>query len=373
MTHGDSFSDYADQGLPTQWLRYKNVPGTADHLNPMDKRLAEFPSMPDGYATMPTVSFVVGNGDESSHDGSIAESDAWVKSTFGSYIDWARTHNSLFVLTYDEDDFTPTNRVPTIMVGPMAKAGQYNEHVNHYSVLRTLLDMYGLPHINHTADTGINTISDAFDLSRTEHLSGRAGRCAADRPTGATGKNAPTMRHCEEAADQQWLRHADGTIRVDDQCMASTDGGTAVAIAACDGTPEQVWQPGSDGSLLNTASGRCLDDPGTKMSDGAAPDLEECDGTVGQKWHVPGFVPPHLLTIGGSVVKPGSTTTVTTTYTNDTSPTALEHASVDLTVPTGWSAQATSPTTLGAIAPGKSATTTWTVTAPADAAPATTR
>ncbi|MFI1092616.1 alkaline phosphatase family protein [Streptomyces sp. NPDC020917] len=370
VTHGYSFSDYADQARPTQWFRFKTTPGTAQNLNPMDKRLAQFPSTPDGFASMPTVSFVVGNGHESSHDGSIAESDAWVKSKFDSYINWAKTHNSLFILTYDEDDGGPTNQIPTIMVGPMAKAGSYDEYVNHYSVLRTVLDMYGLPHINHTADAGINTVSDAFDLSRTEHLSGRAGRCAADQPTGEEGHDALSLRHCESAANQQWIRHADGTIRVKDQCMTATGGGTAITLAACDGTAPQVWQPQNDGSLMNTASGLCLDDPGASINNGAALDLKDCDGTLGQKWHVPSFVPPHQLTLGGSVVvNPGSAATVTTTYTNSTSPTPLKDASIGLTVPNGWSAKATTPTDFTAIAPGKSATTTWTVTAPADAAP----
>jgi hypothetical protein len=69
-THGYSFADYADQGLPTQWLRYTTTPGTADAPNPMDKRLADFPSTPEGFASLPTVSLVVGNGDQSMHDGS---------------------------------------------------------------------------------------------------------------------------------------------------------------------------------------------------------------------------------------------------------------------------------------------------------------
>jgi Phosphoesterase family len=131
VTHGLTFADYADQGLPTQWLRYTTTPGTADQLNPMDKRLADFPFTTAGYAALPTVSFVVGNGNQSMHDGTIAQGDAWVKSTLGGYVDWARTHNSLLILTWDEDDFTPVDHVATILYGPMARAGSYGQKVNH--------------------------------------------------------------------------------------------------------------------------------------------------------------------------------------------------------------------------------------------------
>jgi acid phosphatase len=56
----------------------------------VDKRLADFPSTPEGFAPLPTVSLVVGNGDQSMHDRTIAQGDAWVKSKFGAYIDWPR-------------------------------------------------------------------------------------------------------------------------------------------------------------------------------------------------------------------------------------------------------------------------------------------
>ena len=371
VTHGLSYDEYAgtDYGVPNDFLRYTTTPGTAANPNPMDKSERDFPTTPDGYAQLPTVSFAFGSNAESMHDGTIAQGDAWLKSKFGGYIDWAKTHNSLFVLTWDEDDFGPLNQIPTLMVGPMAKAGNYGEFINHYSVLRTVLDMYGLPHINHTADAGINTITDAFDLSKTEHLSGQDGRCAADRPTGGAGTNALTMRHCENADGQQWLRHGDGTLRVDGRCMTSTDG-SAVTLAACDGTPAQVWQPKDDLSLVNPASGRCLDDPGTKIDKGAEPTLKDCDGTAGQKWDVPDYAAPKQLTLGGAaVVKPGSTATVTTTYTPTSSPTTVRGASVHLTVPSGWKAKATSRRTFNSLAPGQSATTTWSVTAPAGATP----
>ncbi|MFB7222801.1 alkaline phosphatase family protein [Streptomyces sp. NPDC056227] len=369
VTHGYSFADYANQGLPTQWLRYKNIPGVPGNLNPMDKRQQEFPTTQDGFAKLPTVSFYVGNGQQSMHDGSIAQGDAFVKNTFGSYIQWAKTHNSLFVLTWDEDDFTPANHIPTIMVGPMAKAGEYSEKVNHYNVLRTLLDMYGLDHINHTADADVSTITDVWDTSKTARLQGMAGRCLENHQTDPADGGTLGLWHCEEAANQQWVRHADGTIRHSDKCLAATaDGKTE--LADCDGTPAQTWQPGTDGSLLNPATGRCLTVPGPDIANGTAAELQDCDGKLHQKWIVPSYNTHHSLKVDApSFVKPGSTATVTTTYTNNSSPGALPDASVKLAVPSGWTAEATSSTTFTSVKPGQSVKTTWTVTAPADAKP----
>ncbi|MFE7213967.1 alkaline phosphatase family protein [Streptomyces sp. NPDC057611] len=370
VTHGYSFANYANQGLPTQWLRYKNIPGVPGNLNPMDKRQEEFPTTPDGFDKLPTVSFYVGNGMQSMHDGTIAQGDAFVKNTFDSYIQWAKTHNSLFVLTWDEDDFTPANHIPTIMVGPMARAGEYDQKINHYNVLRTLLDMYGLDHINHTADADVSTITDVWDTSKTARLRGMAGRCLENHQTDPAKGGALGLWPCEEAANQQWVRHADGTIRHSDKCLTATANGKT-GLADCDGTPAQTWQPKADGSLLNPASGRCLTVPGSDIANGTPAELRDCDGKLHQRWEVPGFMGVHhSLTVDTpSVFKPGSAVTVTTTYTNDSSPVALSDASANLTVPSGWTAEATSPTTFTTVKPDQSVKTTWAVTAPADAKP----
>ncbi|MFD4764238.1 alkaline phosphatase family protein [Streptomyces sp. NPDC058439] len=368
VTHGYSFANHANQAKPTQWFRFKTTPGTAANLNPMDKRLEQFPTTPEGFGKLPTISFVVGNGDQSMHDGTLAQGDAWVKKTFDSYIQWARTHNSVFVLTWDEDDFTPSNHIPTIMVGPMVRSGEYSERITHYNVLRTLLDMYGLDHINHTADPDVSTITDAFDLSQTQRLQGMAGRCLENHRTDPAKPGELGLWHCEEADNQQWVRHGDGTLRNADKCLTAT-ADQKTGLADCDGTPAQTWQPKTNGSLFNPASGRCLTVPGPNIANGTPAELRDCDGTTSQKWIVPGYNAEHSLTVDKpSTAKAGSTATVTTTYTNDVSPMALSKASVNLTVPSGWTAEATSPATAIKVEPGQSVKTTWAVTVPADAA-----
>src|SRR5439155_25974362 len=54
------------------------------------------------------------------------------------------THRSLFILTWDEGMNGTDNRIVTLMVGEMVRPGRYAERIDHYTVLRTLLEMYGL-------------------------------------------------------------------------------------------------------------------------------------------------------------------------------------------------------------------------------------
>jgi hypothetical protein len=86
------------------------------------------------------------------HDGSFEAADQWLKTHIEPYVDWALKHNSLLILTWDEDDFSEGNHIVTILVGPMVKVGTSPQRIDHYSVLRTLLDFYGLPSLGASRD-----------------------------------------------------------------------------------------------------------------------------------------------------------------------------------------------------------------------------
>jgi hypothetical protein len=121
---------------------------------------APFAGFPSDYDTLPTISVVVPDMDYDMHDGSVASGDAWLKTNLDAYIQWAMTHNSLFILTFDEDDVTTTNQIATFFFGPMVQQGQYSEHITHHNLLRTLEDMYGLDHAG--AAAGATPINDVW-------------------------------------------------------------------------------------------------------------------------------------------------------------------------------------------------------------------
>lgn len=109
--------------------------------------MSEFPSE---FSKLPTVAFVIPNMDNDMHNngGDTAmtrRADVWLRTKLAKYVDWAKTHNSMLILTFDEDNFTPQNEIPTIFVGPMIKPGKYNDSINHYNVLRSIEHMYQLP------------------------------------------------------------------------------------------------------------------------------------------------------------------------------------------------------------------------------------
>ncbi len=120
------------------WASFTNIPGSRSIP------FSAFPA-PANYASLPTVSMVIPNLDNDMHDGSIAQGDQWLYQNLSQYASWARTNNSLLILTWDEDDNTSRNQIPTVLYGANVRPGNYDEPISHYNVLSTIEQMYGLP------------------------------------------------------------------------------------------------------------------------------------------------------------------------------------------------------------------------------------
>src|SRR5207249_8940059 len=108
------------------WVNFSNLPASVN---------LPFSSFPSDFSRLPDLCFVVPNQDNDMHDGTIAQADTWLQSNFDSYVQWAKTHNSLFLLTFDEDDGSQHNQIATMFVGAMVRPGQYSERIGHYNVL----------------------------------------------------------------------------------------------------------------------------------------------------------------------------------------------------------------------------------------------
>ncbi|MER7516436.1 endo-alpha-N-acetylgalactosaminidase family protein [Streptomyces sp. NPDC126499] len=74
-----------------------------------------------------------------------------------------------------------------------------------------------------------------------------------------------------------------------------------------------------------------------------------------------------LLVTAPETLEPGRANTVTATFGNDEAA-AVSGAEATLTLPEGWTAEPAGPVTLASVAPGQTATATWRVTPPVDAA-----
>jgi phosphatidylinositol-3-phosphatase len=119
-----------------------------------------FTAFPTDFTALPTVSFVIPDLCNDMHDCSVLTGDTWLRNNVKPYADWAKTHNSLLIVDFDEDDFTVANRIPTVFYGQHVKTGNYAERITHYSVLRTVEDMFNLAHIGNAATAG--TIADCW-------------------------------------------------------------------------------------------------------------------------------------------------------------------------------------------------------------------
>ncbi|MFI5676605.1 alkaline phosphatase family protein [Streptomyces cellulosae] len=129
-----SSGNYAQKHNP--WFGFSNVPTSTA------KTFAQFPT---DYTTLPKVSFVVPNLCSDMHDCSVSTGDTWIKNNLGAYATWAKTHNSVLAVTFDEDNKLSGNRIPTVLYGQHVAAGSSSATTyNHYNVLRTVEDLAGL-------------------------------------------------------------------------------------------------------------------------------------------------------------------------------------------------------------------------------------
>ena len=121
------------------WFGFSNVPDVA--------RAKTFAQFPTDYTTLPNVSFVTPNLCSDMHDCSVSTGDTWLKNNLGAYATWAKTHNSLLVVTFDEDNQPGRQPHPDGPVRPAGDGGvRSSTTYNHYNMLRTLEDSQGLTH-----------------------------------------------------------------------------------------------------------------------------------------------------------------------------------------------------------------------------------
>lgn len=190
--------NYVRKHVP--WISFANIPNGSTFETSSNVRFLDFPTDPSQYDKLPTVSFVIPNVKHDMHDGrppkSVKDGDQWLKINIDRYYQWAKDHNSLLIITFDENESgrakglsnpkaNPTfcgktwrhcigiqNRIPTIFAGAHIKHGKYKlcKGVTHVNLLRTLEKMYHLDKSGaqqiHALKAGISDdyiISDIFE------------------------------------------------------------------------------------------------------------------------------------------------------------------------------------------------------------------
>jgi hypothetical protein len=118
------------------WVNFATLPASSNQ---------PFSAFPRDYRNLPTVAFVSPNMCHGMHDCSIRTGDRWMKKHFSKYARWAPRHDSLLIVTFDENAGGKVKPIFTIIVGANVRPGAYGERLDHYKLLRTIEEAYGLP------------------------------------------------------------------------------------------------------------------------------------------------------------------------------------------------------------------------------------
>lgn len=119
--------------------------------------------------TLPNFSWITPNQCNNSHDCSSTVADKFLGDQVNKIITSpAFDQNSLLIITYDEGSSSATccgvssggGRIVTILISPLAKPGfQDATPYNHYSVLKTIEESWGMPHLLHAGDSKTSLIT----------------------------------------------------------------------------------------------------------------------------------------------------------------------------------------------------------------------
>jgi hypothetical protein len=185
---GDSGS-YVQKHDP--FIYYNNIRTNASrcqsHVVPYSQLASDLGSA----SSTPNYAFITPNSCNDMHDCSVATGDAWLQGQVPSILSSPAftTQHSLLAIVWDEDDFSGTNQVPTILIGngitPNLLSGA---SYNHYSLLRTIEASLGLNTLTGN-DAGATAMSDLFGLAGWSSLGGFATSAALASSSGPSSSD----------------------------------------------------------------------------------------------------------------------------------------------------------------------------------------
>ncbi len=124
----------------------------------------------------------------------------------------------------------------------------------------------------------------------TGPITGYEGLCLDDRSASTADFNPIQVYTCNGTNAQSWTVESNGSLEVLGGCLdvagAGTANGTLVDYYPCNGTGAQSWVHESNGELVNTNSGKCLDDTGFGGS-GTQVQIWACADSSNQQWNIP--------------------------------------------------------------------------------------
>jgi peptidoglycan/xylan/chitin deacetylase (PgdA/CDA1 family) len=219
--------------------------GPGRSLADVNRTFAAFPS---DFATLPTVSFVIPNVFHNTHGSNEApytdassdydrlriNADAWLHANLDPYLQWARTHNSLLIVTGDEEDegHNPAGGITTIVNGDprLFVPGANASPIDHFNVLRTITDMYGL------APLGESAAVAPLDTNASGQLSPPTSGTSHAATTTTLASSAPSSGYGQAVTFTSRVSPSGGASGIPTGSVTFKDGGTTLGTAPLDGT-----------------------------------------------------------------------------------------------------------------------------------------
>jgi acid phosphatase len=132
---------YAQKHSP--WAAFSTVPAAANQ---------PWTAWPADFGQLPDLAMVTPNLCNDMHDCGVAAGDRWLKDNLAGYANWALTHNSWLIVTWDEaSGSAPDNSIATMIVGAGIRPGPVSDRIDHYSLLRTISDAFGVRPLGRSA------------------------------------------------------------------------------------------------------------------------------------------------------------------------------------------------------------------------------
>src|SRR5712692_2988456 len=141
---GGSTRTYAQKHNPFAYFdSVRNDPSRCQAVVPYSEMAIDLAA-----GQLPSFIWITPNMCHDMHDCGVAAGDRWLAENIPPLLNAPAFSQrpSLLAIVWDEDDGSAANRVPLILAGPRMKRG-FVSHLpaNHYSLLRTIEAMWGLP------------------------------------------------------------------------------------------------------------------------------------------------------------------------------------------------------------------------------------
>jgi phospholipase C len=146
---------YAKKHNPFMYFdAIRGTPGRCANVVPYEQLATDLEA-----GRLPNFAFVTPDLDHDMHDGTVSTADAWLEALHGrlrSSSAWR--DDTRLVVTFDEAGEHGDQHIATLVTGPRVPPAQDPTRYDHYSLLRSVEDAFGLAHLGHAADPATASI-----------------------------------------------------------------------------------------------------------------------------------------------------------------------------------------------------------------------